>query len=103
MAEVEEQAIYDHLRVQTQHKLDLTQESCAPDQHPVTGKPLFSYEDEPHKLAQSCPGNSATASAQSEGAGQASHSHYRSQIKAQSSFVGAQTVALVSKLVQRFC
>ena len=45
MAEVVEQAMYDQLRVETHAQLDLTQHSCAPDAHPVTGDPLFSFED----------------------------------------------------------
>lgn len=50
MAEIVEQALYDQLRVETHAQLDLTKHSCAPDTHPVTGHPLFSFEFEPHKL-----------------------------------------------------
>ncbi len=51
MMDALEQVKFDQLRLKLQQEgLDLSLHSCFPRRHPVTGRPLYVLEDEPHKI-----------------------------------------------------
>ena len=51
MMDALEQVKFDQLRLKLQQEgLDLSVHSCFPRRHPVTGRPLYVFEDEPHKI-----------------------------------------------------
>lgn len=51
MMDALEQVKFDQLRLKLQQEgLDLSVHSCFPRRYPVTGRPLYVFEDEPHKI-----------------------------------------------------
>lgn len=51
MMDALEKVKFDQLRLKLQQEgLDLSVHSCFPRRHPVTGRPLYVFEDEPHKI-----------------------------------------------------
>ncbi len=57
MTEAVEQVKFDQLRLKLESEgIDLSAHCSFPNQHPVTGKPLYAFEDEPHKLKNAMQG-----------------------------------------------